>query len=233
MLITTEIPQNLIEFPEDQPARINRPKYITIGEFDENSASRFTEAFNQFLNEPQSIIPINISSPGGAIFSLMGMRDLIACSPKPVLTMTNSLACSCGAVLLSLGTKGYRYASPNSMILIHEASSATEGKTSDIINEARYIEKLNDQLLELLAASSNKSKDFYKKLIKKQNNSDLFITPEEAKNFGLIDHIGLPKITMTVSVDYKIENALPNKIVKEKRPKLSIKKPKNKPAPTV
>ena len=215
MIINTEVPSNLIEHPEDAPARFNRPKYITIGEFDESTAGKFNESFNFLLNEPQSLIPINISSPGGVIFSLMGMRDLIACSPKPVLTYTNSVAASCGAVLLSLGTKGYRYASPNSMILIHEASTVSEGKTSDIINEARYIEQLNEQLLELLAANSNKSKDFYKKLIKKRNNADLFLTPQECLEFGLIDHIGVPKLTMKVNVSYEVESMIPKKIEKK------------------
>jgi len=212
MIIHSNIPANLIEFPEDAPARIARPKYITINEFDEYSACKFTDAFNQLMDEPQDKIFIHISSPGGAISSLMGMNDIIACSPKPVVTFTNSLSCSCGALLLALGTRGYRYASPNAMILVHEASTSSEGKTSDVLNEARYVEKLNDKLLEILAQHSNKSKDFYKKMIKKQNNADLFITPEDAKLMGIIDHVGVPKLTMNIKVTYDLENMLPKKL---------------------
>jgi ATP-dependent Clp protease protease subunit len=217
MIIKTNAPSNIIEYPEDSPARFSRPKYITIQEFDESTASRFTEGFNYLLNEPQSVIPIYISSPGGAIFSLMGIRDLIACSPKPVITFTASMAASCGALLLTLGTKGYRYASPNAMILIHEASTASEGKTSEIINEALYIEKLNDELLDLLAENSNKSKEFYKKLIKKNSNADLFITPVQAKEWGIIDYIAVPKIEMNVKVDYVVTPTYANKIEKIKK----------------
>jgi ATP-dependent Clp protease protease subunit len=217
MIIKTNAPANIIEYPEDSPARFSRPKYITIQEFDESTASRFTEGFNFLLNEPQSVIPIYISSPGGAIFSLMGIRDLVACSPKPVLTFTASMAASCGALLLALGTKGYRYASPNAMILVHEASTASEGKTSEIINEALYIEKLNNELLELLAENSNKSKEFYKKLIKKNNNADLFISPVQAKEWGIIDHIAVPKIEMNVKVDYAVIPTYPNKVEKIKK----------------
>lgn len=219
MLITTNAPANIIEHPEDGPARFSRPKYITVQEFDESTASRFTEGFNYLLNEPQSVIPIYISSPGGAIFSLMGIRDLIACSPKPVITFTASMAASCGALLLALGTKGYRYASPNAMILVHEASTSSEGKTSEIINEALYIEKLNDELLDLLAENSNKSKEFYKKLIKKNNNADLFITPQQAKDWGIIDHIAIPKIEMNVKVDYVVTPTYPNKVERLKKVK--------------
>jgi ATP-dependent Clp protease protease subunit len=219
MLITTNAPANLIECPEDGLPRFVKPKYITIQEFDESTASRFTEGFNYLLNDPQTIIPIYISSPGGAIFSLMGIRDLIACSPKPVITFTSSMAASCGALLLALGTKGYRYASPNAMILIHEASTATEGKTADIINEARYIEQLNDELLQLLADCSNKNKEFYRKLIKKNNNSDLFITPQQALEYGIIDHVAVPKLEMNVSVDYKVTPTYPNKVERPKKVK--------------
>jgi ATP-dependent Clp protease protease subunit len=127
------------------------------------------------------------------------------------------MAASCGALLLALGTKGYRYASPNAMILVHEASTASEGKTSEIINEALYIKKLNDELLELLAQNSNKSKDFYQKLIKKNNNADLFITPTQAKEWGIIDHIAVPNIEMNISVDYKVKPVYPNKIEKIKK----------------
>jgi ATP-dependent Clp endopeptidase proteolytic subunit ClpP len=217
MIITANAPENIIEHPEDGPARFARPKYITVQEFDESTATRFTEGFNYLLNQHQSVIPIYISSPGGAIFSLMGIRDLIACSPKPVITFTASMAASCGALLLALGTKGYRYASPNAMILVHEASTASEGKTSEIINEALYIKKLNDELLELLAQNSNKSKDFYQKLIKKNNNADLFITPTQAKEWGIIDHIAVPNIEMNISVDYKVKPLYPNKIEKIKK----------------
>ena len=231
MIITKDVPANLIEYPEDQPARVNQPKYITINEFSEYSYSRFADAFNRLLEEPQDVIPILIDSPGGSILSLMGIRDLIACSPKPALTSVASSACSCGALLLALGTKGYRYASPSSMILIHEASTATEGKTSEIMNEALFIEKLNDQLLELLALHSNKTKEFFKKLINKNNNSDLFITPQQALEWGIVDHLGLPEIKMKVSVDYTINNTLPvklNKIAKIPA-KAKIKKVKSPP----
>ena len=231
MLIKINAPENLIEHPEDGPSRIAQPKFITINEFSEYAYSKFVHAFNQMLWEPQSIIPIIIDSPGGSILSLMGIRDLIACSPKPVLTQVNSCAASCGALLLALGTKGFRYASPNSMILIHEASTATEGKTSEIMNEALYIEKLNDQLLELLAQHSNKSKDFYKKLINKNNNSDLFITPQQALEWQIIDHVGVASIEMNVSVDYKITNALPVKQERINKTKNKSKKVKNKPSP--
>ena len=53
MIIKTNAPSNIIEYPEDSPARFSRPKYVTIQEFDESTASRFTEGFNYLLNEPQ------------------------------------------------------------------------------------------------------------------------------------------------------------------------------------
>ena len=209
MITKITAPANLIDYPEDAPAQLNKPKFITINEFQEYTGSRFTEAFNQMLQEPQSVIPICLDSPGGVVSSLFGILDTIAVSTKPVLTFTSTMAASCAAVLLSAGTKGYRFASPRSMILIHQASGEVGGKTSDIINDALYMERLNDKLMEILAKNSNKSKQFYTNLIKKGNNSDLFITPEEALNYGLIDFIGIPQMEMKLEPQYIVTNLTP------------------------
>lgn len=219
MITKITVPANLIEYPEDAPAQLSKPKFITINEFQEYTGSRFTEAFNQMLQEPQTIIPICLDSPGGVVSSLFGILDTLAVSHKPILTFTSTMAASCAAVLLSAGTKGYRYASPNSMILIHQASGAVDGKASDIINDAMYMEKLNDKLMEILAKNSNKSKQFYTNLIKKSNNSDLFISPESALEYGLIDAIGVPHVEMKIVPEYIVTNLTPNPVKRNKKKK--------------
>jgi len=216
MINKITVPANLIEYSEDAPASINQPKFITINEFQEYTGSRFAEAFNQILQEPQPIIPINLDTPGGVVSALFSILDIISVSPKPIMTYTSSMAASCGAVLLSAGTKGYRYASPRSMILIHQASSAIEGKASDIINDALHMERLNDKLMEILATNSNKSKQFYHNLVKKANNADLFLTPEQAVSYGLIDFIGVPQMELRIEPQYIVTNLTPNKNLKNK-----------------
>lgn len=205
MIIKLNSPANLIEYPEDAPAQINQPKIITVNEFGEYCSSQFSSIFTQLNQCPQDTLFINVDSPGGAISSLFGILSLIEHSPKKVCTFTNSMAASCGAILLSSGTKGLRFASKDSLILVHQASTSVEGKTSEVINDALYVEKLNDKLLNILAKNSNKTKKFYEGLIRKQNNADLFISAQEALSYGLIDHVGIPEVTMNVSISYDVK----------------------------
>ena len=181
------------------------PRWMTIGDFDDGIFSRFCEGFNSILAQPQDIIPIIIDSNGGYVDSLMGMLDMIKSSPKPVATVVESKANSCGAVLLSAGHRGYRFASPNSSILIHEVSSGTEGTATEISNHFKETDKLNEKLMGILAMNSDKPKSFYKDLIKKNSNTDLYLSAKEAKRFGLIDQIGVPAFTMDINVKYSLK----------------------------
>lgn len=217
MIIKLNSPANLIEYPEDAPAQINQPKVITINEFGEYSSSQFSSIFTQINQCPQDTLFLNVDSPGGAISSLFGILSLIEHSPKKICTFTNSMAASCGAILLSAGTRGLRFASKDSLILVHQASTSVEGKTSEVINDAMYVEKLNDKLLNILAKNSNKTKKFYEGLIRKQNNADLFISAQEALGYGIIDAIGLPEVTMNVTVSYDIKAAPVANWLKTKR----------------
>jgi len=141
------------------------------------------------------VIVIIINSYGGEVYSLLSMIDLIKTAEKPVCTISNGKAISCGAVLLSCGTKGYRYAGELSDIMIHEASQGDHGKNTDIQNSAEQLKKLNDMLMRILAENSGKkNKNFFIKMLKKKSNVDMFLTAVECKKLGLIDHVGTPKL---------------------------------------
>lgn len=203
---------------ENGNTQINKPKFLIVNDFCEEANNGFTIGFNHILNDPQPFVPILVDSFGGDVLTLFSMLDMIDASPKPVVCSVLSKSMSCGAVLLSAGTKGYRYASPRSTILIHEAATQLEGKASDIISDAKSMEMLNDKLMEILAKNSNKPKKFYQSLIKKANNADLYLSAEEALSFGLIDKIGIPVLEMEVKAEYKISSANPiQSIAKSKK----------------
>lgn len=181
------------------------PEQLLLRDFEADSCSAFAAGFNRLHNLPQAIIPVEIDSYGGDVYSLLGILDILDASKKPVATFVRSKAMSCGAVLLSAGDKGLRFASANSTILIHEVSSFSLGKNTDVQSDAQESNRLNDMLLYILAKNSNKPKNFYADLVTQKNNADLYITPKDALKYGIIDKIGVPTIRMDVSVSYIIE----------------------------
>jgi ATP-dependent protease ClpP protease subunit len=96
--------------------------------------------------------------------------------------------------------------SPNSKLMIHEVATASEGKSSDIISDALETQKLNDELMDILAQNAGKPKSFFKNLIKKNNNADFFLSAEQCKDYGLVDHVGIPRLVMDVKVNWDIQN---------------------------
>lgn len=168
--------------------------YIKVQEFNFDSLNKFHAQFTKLNEDPLiKIIPVIISSYGGQVYSLLGMIDLINTATKPVATVALGAAMSCGSVLLSAGTKGYRYCSPNSDVMIHEASSMERGKSSDLQVNAKETLRLNKKLLRILAENSGiKDIDFFIKEIKKRANTDWYLTANQVKKLGLVDHDFLP-----------------------------------------
>lgn len=208
MVTKSNIPQGLFENNDEGVPEVFRPKIITINEFGTFCANQFENAFNSVSNSIQPYIVLSINSPGGSVFELHQMRDLISVSRKPVVGFGGGMVFSAASILLTSCTKGHRWMSPNSKLMIHEVATSSEGKSSDIISEAMETEKLNDELFEILAKNAGKPKLFFKNLIRKKNNADFFLSAEECKKYGLIDHVGVPEFKMDVDVKWSVE-ALP------------------------
>ncbi len=204
MLTKTTVQPGVTFTDEKGNLQFFKPKFLIVNDFCEEANNGFTIALNHMINDSQPFVPILVDSFGGDVLSLFSVLDMIEVCGKPVITSVTSKAMSCGAVLLSAGTKGHRYASPRSTILIHEAATQLEGKASDIISDAKSMEILNEKLMEILAKNSNKPKKFYQQLIKKANNADLYISAEQALEYGLIDKISIPVIEMSIKAEYKI-----------------------------
>jgi ATP-dependent protease ClpP protease subunit len=157
MITKVSVPQGLVENNEDGIPTVFSPMVITINAFGEISASQFAAAFNSVVNSPQKFILISINSPGGSVFELNQMRDLIVNSEKPVIGFGGGMVFSAASILLTSCTKGHRWMSPSSKLMIHEVATSSEGKSSDIISDALETEKLNDELFEILAKNRNPS----------------------------------------------------------------------------
>lgn len=177
---------------------------VYVNEFTEESAKEFRDEFLSAERSGQTIIPIVIDSYGGSVHALFHMIDLIKSATLPVATIATGKAMSCGIVLLSSGTKGYRFASENCSIMIHEVSSVNWGKNVELQNEAKETERLNNLLLKTLDENCDEDVGYWKKYLKEIGMVDLFLTGKQAKKHGLIDVVKVPRIEAELTVTTKL-----------------------------
>jgi len=167
---------------------------IWIEGFGEKALKDFYEQFVKFeADESVQIIPIVVSSFGGGVYNALAMRDIIKSSQKTVATIALGKAMSAGALLLAAGTKGFRFASPDTQVLIHEVSSGNHGKATDVLSDAQALKHINKLMLANMASDMGKKPSDLENKIKHLKNADWFLTAKQAKNWGVIDHIGVPR----------------------------------------
>lgn len=135
--------------------------------------------------DPEKEISLYINSPGGSVTAGLAIYDTMRYITSPVSTVCMGMAASMGAFLLAAGERGMRYALPNCKVMIHQPSGGFRGQASDIEIHAREILRLKKKLNEMLAENTGQS---YEK-VAEATERDNFLTPEEAKEFGLIDKI--------------------------------------------
>ncbi len=135
--------------------------------------------------DPDKDICLYINSPGGSVSAGLAIYDTMNYIRCDVSTICIGLAASMGAFLLSSGTKGKRYALPNSEIMIHQPLGGAQGQASDIKIQAEHILKTKKRLNTILAKNSGKP---YEQL-EKDTDRDNYLSAEEAKEYGLIDEI--------------------------------------------
>ncbi len=140
----------------------------------------FLEADN-----PEKDIYLYINSPGGGVYAGLAIYDTIQYLRSPVSTICMGIAASMGAVLLASGAEGRRSALPNSRIMIHQPSSGAQGTAADIEIQAKEILYARERLNEILAKHTGQSKE----RVAEDVDRDRFMSPVEAKEYGLIDQV--------------------------------------------
>ena len=139
--------------------------------------------------DPKKTINMSINSPGGSVTAGLAIYDTMQFISCPVATYCIGQAASMGAVLLTAGAKGKRFALPNARIMIHQPWGGAEGKASDIEITAREIIRLKEKLNRILADHSGRK---YEKVVA-DTDRDYFMSAEEAADYGLIDNVLTPK----------------------------------------
>jgi len=134
---------------------------------------------------PDKDIQIYINSPGGSVSAGFAIYDTINYIKCDVITVCVGLAASMGAFLLSSGTKGKRFALPNSEIMIHQPLGGAQGQATDISIQAKQILRIKDNNNKILSENTGKPVE----VIAADTDRDNYMTAQEAKDYGLIDAI--------------------------------------------
>lgn len=168
-------------------SRLLKDRIIFIGTAIDDHMANLIIAQLLFLesDEPEQDIYLYINSPGGNVSSGLAIYDTMQYIKPDLQTICIGQAASMGALLLTAGTKGKRFALPNARIMIHQPSGGFQGQSTDIQIQAVEISKIRETLDEIMSKHSGQDK----KTIRKDTERDYFMTGEEAKKYGLIDSV--------------------------------------------
>ena len=157
-----------------------------VGPINDNVASLVTAQLLFLESEdPKKEINLYINSPGGLVTAGLGIYDTMQYIKPDVSTLCIGQAASMGSFLLSAGKKGKRFSLPNSRIMVHQPSAGFQGQATDIEIHANEVLALKKRLNEIYSKHTGKSVDEVKKALERDN----FMTPDTAKEFGLIDDV--------------------------------------------
>ncbi len=137
------------------------------------------------MEDPKKDIHLYINSPGGVVTCGMAIYDTINFLQCDVVTYCIGMAASMATVILSAGTKGKRFALPNSRVMIHQPSGGAGGQTADIAIAAREILRWRKVLNETIAKHTGKTAE----QVEKDSDRDYYMTAQEAKAYGIVDHV--------------------------------------------
>ena len=138
---------------------------------------------------PEKDITLYINSPGGYVSAGLAIYDTMQHVRPNIATICIGSCASMAAVLLAAGTKGKRYALPHSRIMLHQPSGAATGQSTDIQITAKEIIRTKDTLTEIVAKHTGKPVDE----VREKTDRDFYMSPEEAKAFGVIDDVFVPR----------------------------------------
>ena len=200
-------------------SRLLKDRIIFIGTAIDDQVANAVIAQLLFLQmeDPKKDIHIYINSPGGSVTAGLAIYDTMQFVTCDVTTYCLGMAASMGAVLLCAGTRGKRYALPNSDIMIHQVSGGAQGQASDVERTVEYMFKLKKRLIKILADHCGQPEE----KVKNDSDRDYYMSAVDAKAYGLVDLVvesrkelkaeSKPELTSTTQamLDNALDNDLP------------------------
>ena len=163
----------------------NRIVLVSTPITDQTSSLIVAQLIHLSNEDSEAPIQMYVSSPGGVVYAGMGIYDTMKMIPNQISTVAIGLTASFGTVLLTAGTKGHRYALPIATIHMHQPLGGAQGQASDIEIQANEILRLKKRLNEILAENTGLKLE----KIEEDTNRDIYMTAEEAVEYGLVDHV--------------------------------------------
>ena len=187
-LIPTVIEQtNRGERAYDIYSRLLKDRIILLGSAIDDNVANSIVAQLLFLQaeDPDKDISLYINSPGGSVTAGMAIYDTMQFIKPKVQTICIGMAASMGSFLLAAGEKGMRYALPNAEVMIHQPLGGAQGQATEIEIAAKHILATREKLNKILAERTGQDLE----TIARDTDRDNYMTAEQAKNYGLIDHV--------------------------------------------
>ena len=168
-------------------SRLLKDRIIFIGTAIDDHVANLVVAQMLFLQmeDPKREINLYINSPGGSVTAGLAIYDTMQFVTCDVATYCVGIAASMGAVLLTAGTKGKRYALPNSDVMLHQVSGGAQGPASDVERTVEYMFRLKKRLIGIIAHHTGKTEE----QIQVDSDRDYWITALQAKEYGLVDEV--------------------------------------------
>jgi len=168
-------------------SRLLKDRIIFIGTPIDDGVANIVIAQMLFLQmeDPKKDIQIYINSPGGSVTAGMAIYDTMNFLQCDFVTYCIGMAASMSTVLLAAGTKGKRFALPNSRVMIHQPSGGAGGQAADIAIQAKEIIRWRKTLNETIAHHTGKTPD----QVEKDSDRDYYMSADEAKAYGIVDHV--------------------------------------------
>lgn len=168
-------------------SRLLKERIVFIGEEIDDYLSNLVVAQLLFLQSQDSTkdVCMYVNSPGGSVTAGLAIYDTMQFLKCPISTYCIGQASSMGAVLLAAGAKGKRHSLPNARIMIHQPLGGASGQATDIQIQAAEMQRIKEKLTDILAHHSGKNR----KILERDMDRDFFMSPEEAKEYGLIDKV--------------------------------------------
>lgn len=180
----------------------DRKQITLLGQVDDAMAFHINQQLRFLSSTKEDAIYQFINSPGGSVTSGMSMYDTMNFIPNPIVTIVEGQACSMGAFLLCSGTKGLRMAMPNARIMIHQPLGGFQGQASDIQIHAQEILDIKNRLNRIMADNTGQPLE----KVERDTDRDNFMSAEQAKEYGLVDHV----VTSSEEVEKIVEDYLKN-----------------------
>lgn len=175
---------------------------IVVNKFSEESVRDFRKKVMAVAyTDPSMPVVVYIDSYGGNADAFNTMLSIMRSVPNTIITVCQGKAMSAGAALLAAGD--VRFCDADARIMIHEASGGAMGSADDVKTDAKEFDRLNLQIMTFIANKCNKTYEQLKAIIRENEGRDLYLTPKQALELGIIDFIGLPQIrpVMTYTVE--------------------------------